>query len=255
MSRVAVITGGAGGLGQALTGLLLKEDWQIVLIDLPAALETLQFTGERVERVACDLTDEAAVASACAGISARHPALDLVIHNAGVTQIGLFDETTLASHRMVMEINYFGSVRVAAGLLMAVRAGRGTHLAVSSVAGFAPLYKRTAYAASKHALNGFFSSLASEEAQHGVKVLIAAPSFVATNPGRLDAGEDGIGRPGAATDGFDEMSPERAADIILRGWRQGKSFIPVGRVASLVWRINRLSPRLYRWLMMRKIRP
>ena len=77
---------------------------------------------------------------------------------------------------------------------------------------------------------------------------------MATNPGRLDAGADGIGRPGAATDGFDEMSPEQAADIILKGWRRGRSFIPVGRVAMLGWLITRLSPRLYTWLMMRNIR-
>lgn len=255
MSRVAVITGGAGGLGQALMRRLLADDWRVVLVDLPGALQVLQPESDRVEHFACDLTNEDAVASVCAEISMRHPALDLVIHNAGVTQIGLFDETTLASQRLVMEINYFGSVRMAAGLLKAVRAGGGTHLAVSSVAGFAPLYKRTAYAASKHALNGFFSSLASEEARHGVNVVIAAPSFVATNPGRLEAGEDGIGRPGAAADGFDEMSPERAAGIMLDGWRRGRSFIPVGRVASLGWRINRLSPKLYNWLMMRKIRP
>jgi NAD(P)-dependent dehydrogenase (short-subunit alcohol dehydrogenase family) len=247
MSRVAVITGGAGGLGQAFANQLLKDDWLIVLVDLPAALDAVRLDDKRVERIACDLTDEAAVASLCSKITARHPALDLVIHNAGVTQIGLFEDTSLASQRLVMEINYFGSVRVAAGLLGAVRAGGGTHLAISSVAGFAPLYKRTAYAASKHALNGFFMSLASEETQHGVNVVIAAPSFVATNPGRLDAGADGIGRPGAAVDGFDEMSPEQAADIILSGWRRGKRFIPVGRVARLVWRIS--------WLMMRKIRP
>lgn len=260
MSRIAVITGGAGGLGQAFTQHLLQDGWQIVLIDLPGALEALPLVSGLsgsgwVERIGCDLTDDVAVAEVCAEISARHPALDLVIHNAGVTQIGLFDETTLAAQQRVMEINHFGSVRVAAGLLVAVRAGRGTHLAISSVAGFAPLYKRTAYAASKHALSGFFASLAAEEAAHGVRVVIAAPSFVATNPGRLEAGADGIGRPGAAADGFDEMSPERAAGIILDGWRRGKRFIPVGRVASLVWRINRLSPRLYSWLMMRKIRP
>ncbi|MDF1607844.1 SDR family NAD(P)-dependent oxidoreductase [Hoeflea sp. YIM 152468] len=255
MTRVAVITGGAGGLGQAFTRLLLKQGWQVVLVDLPTALEAVPQDRANVETLGCDLTDEAAVAAACEDISERHPALDLVIHNAGVTQIGLFDETTLASQRRVMEINYFGSVRMAAGLLKAVRAGRGTHLAVASVAGFAPLYKRTAYAASKHALTGFFASLATEEAQHGVSVVIAAPSFVATNPGRLEAGTDGIGRPGAAVDGFDEMTPDRAAEIILKGWRRGQGFIPVGRVASLVWRINRLSPRLYRWLMMRKIRP
>lgn len=253
MSRVAVITGGAGGLGQAFAKRLLRDDWHVVLIDLPAALDALPARPEKVEHVPCDLTDDAEVAQACAAIAMRCPNLDLVIHNAGVTQIGLFDETTLASQRRVMEINYFGSVRVAAGLLAPVRAGKGTHLAISSVAGFAPLYKRTAYAASKHALNGFFSSLASEEAQHGVTVAIAAPSFVATNPGRLDASEDGIGRPGAATDGFDEMSPDRAAEIILDGLRRGKRFIPVGRVATLGLLITRLSPRLYTWLMMRKI--
>ncbi|WP_201772358.1 SDR family NAD(P)-dependent oxidoreductase [Hoeflea sp. BAL378] len=254
MSGVAVITGGAGGLGQAFATRLLGEGWHVVLIDLPAALKALPSPLMRAERIACDLTDDAAVASLCADLTTRHPAIDLVIHNAGVTQIGLFNETTLASQKRVMEINHFGSVRMAAGLLEAVRAGRGTHLAISSVAGFSPLYKRTAYAASKHALNGFFSSLASEEAGHGVRVAIAAPSFVATNPGRLDAGADGIGRPGAASDGFDEMSPDRAAEIILKGWRRGRSFIPVGRVATLGWFISRLSPRLYARLMMRNIR-
>ncbi|MCY0095657.1 SDR family NAD(P)-dependent oxidoreductase [Hoeflea ulvae] len=250
---MAVITGGAGGLGQAFAAQLVAEGWQVVLVDLPAALEALPAGGQQMQRMACDLTDEAAVAMVCAELTQRHKAIDLVIHNAGVTQIGLFSETTLASQRRVMEINYFGSVRMASGLLQAVRTARGTHLAISSVAGFAPLYKRTAYAASKHALNGFFSSLASEEEQHGVKVVIAAPSFVATNPGRLDAETDGIGRPGAASDGFDEMGPQQAARIILDGWRRGKRFIPVGRVARLGWLINRLSPRLYYWLMKRKI--
>ena len=253
MSQVAVITGGAGGLGQAFAGQLLSEGWRVVLMDLPGALDGLPLESERAERVACDLTDAAAVDAACAEISARHPAIDLIIHNAGVTQIELFAETDLGKHRLVFDINYFGAVRVAAGLLQAVRAARGAHIAISSVAGFAPLHKRTAYAASKHALNGFFSSLATEEAAHGVRVVIAAPSFIATNPGRYDTGIDGIGRPGAASDGFDEMSAAEAARIILASWRHGKAFVPVGRVATMAWLINRFSPRLYSWLMMRKI--
>lgn len=253
MSRVAVITGGAGGLGQAFAAMLLKDDWRVVLVDLPAALDALPEQGPAVECVACDLTDDAAVARECAAIASRHPAIDLVIHNAGVTQIDLFEATTVASQRLVMEINHFGSVRVAAGLLQAVRAAKGSHLAVSSVAGFSPLHKRTAYAASKHAMNGFFLSLAAEEARHGVSVTVAAPSFVATNPGRYDFGTQGIGRPGAATDGFDEMRAEEAAAIMLNGWRKGCRFVPVGRVARLAWLINRVSPNLYDWLMRRKI--
>lgn len=253
MSAVAVITGGAGGLGQAFARQLLGEGWRVVLIDLPGALEALPPAGPDEERQACDLTDPGAVDAVCTDIVERHPAIDLVIHNAGVTQIGLFEDADLDKHRLVFEINYFGSVRVAKGLLQAVRAARGAHIAVSSVAGFGPLYKRTAYAASKHALNGFFGSLASEEAAHGVRVVIAAPSFIATNPGRYETGIKGIGRPGAAEDGFDEMGADQAAAIILKGWRAGRPFIPVGRVARLGWLISRLSPRLYSWLMMRKI--
>ncbi|WP_420409933.1 SDR family NAD(P)-dependent oxidoreductase [Hoeflea sp.] len=253
MSGVAVITGGAGGLGQAFARMLLNDGWRVVLVDLASALEGLPEQGQTVECVACDLTDEAAVERECGRIVSRHPAIDLVIHNAGVTQIDLFEATTVASQRLVMEINHFGSVRMAAGLLHAVRAAKGAHVAVSSVAGFSPLHKRTAYAASKHAMNGFFLSLAAEEVAHGVSVTVAAPSFVATNPGRYDFGTAGIGRPGAATDGFDEMSPEEAAAVILDGWRKGRRFIPVGRVARLAWLINRLSPRLYDWIMRRKI--
>lgn len=254
MSRVAVITGGAGGLGQAFTRFLLADGWRVVLVDLPAALAAMTPKDDRIELDACDLTDEAAVAALCAEICARHPAIDLVIHNAGVTQIEEFAKTSPASQRLVMEINHFGSVRIAAGLLEAVRAARGSHLAVSSVAGFAPLNRRTAYAASKHAMIGFFLSLATEEAAHGVQVTVAAPSFVSTNPGRYETGTAGIGRPGAATDGFDEMSADEAAGIILNGWKRGRSFVPVGRVAWIAWILNRLSPGLYSWLMKRKIK-
>jgi NAD(P)-dependent dehydrogenase (short-subunit alcohol dehydrogenase family) len=254
VSRVAVITGGAGGLGQAFAEKLVGDDWHVVLVDLSGALDGLSSgVGQTVEKVVCDLTDPTAVASVCAEITARHPAIDLVIHNAGVTQIDRFDEATLASQQLVMDINYFGSVRMTAGLLHAVRAARGAHIAVSSVAGFAALHKRTAYAASKHAMNGFFLSLATEEKAHGVHVMVAAPSFVSTNPGRYETGVAGIGRPGAATDGFDQMSPSQAAEIILRGWRRGRRFVPVGRVAWLAWIINRASPGLYNWLMWRKI--
>jgi NAD(P)-dependent dehydrogenase (short-subunit alcohol dehydrogenase family) len=59
----------------------------------------------------------------CAEITARHPAIDLVIHNAGVTQIDRFDEATLASQQLVMDINYFGSVRMTAGLLQCGESG------------------------------------------------------------------------------------------------------------------------------------
>ena len=90
-------------------------------------------------------------------------------------------------------------------------------------------------------------------APYGVDVLIAAPSFVATNIGNDQRQIDGIARPGSATDGMDYMTPEAAAEEILRGLGRRQPMIPVGRVARLAWWVNSLAPRLYQRLMERQI--
>ncbi|KEO51830.1 SDR family NAD(P)-dependent oxidoreductase [Thioclava pacifica] len=249
-ARVAVISGGAGGLGRALSAALRAEGWHVVLLDL-------DFSGladaPDEEAFACDLTDPLQLERACNDILARHPRIDLVIYNAGVTQIGAFSDLTEAAHRKVFEINYFAATAMARHFLEPLRQSHGTHLAISSVAGFSPLYHRTAYAASKHALEGFFKSLRSEEAPHHVRVQIAAPSFVATNIGREAPASGGIARPGSAPDGVDYMTPENAAREILKGLKSSRPMIPVGRVARLAWWINSLSPRLFQRLMERSI--
>lgn len=251
--KTAVITGGAGGLGRALTRALVAQGWRVAALDL-AGPELEACASATVRTYACDVTDADAVASVCRQVEDDHASIDLVVYNAGITQIGLFAETSLAAQRRVMEINHFGAVNVAAALLHAARRSRGVHLAISSVAGFAPLHRRTAYCASKHAMEGFFCTLREEEREHGVAVSIAAPSFVATNLGRPQAQEGGIARPGSAADGIDYMEPDAAAHIILKGVEKRRAFIPVGRVARLAWVVNRLSPRLYARLMMRNIR-
>lgn len=251
--KTAVITGGAGGLGRALTQALVAKGWHVVVLDLPGR-ELDAAASASVSIHDCDLTDPDAVASVCRRLRKECASIDLVVYNAGITQIGLFAETPLAAHRRVFEVNYFGAIHVAAELLEPVRQSRGVHLAISSVAGFAPLYRRSAYSASKHALEGFFRTLREEEREFGVDVLIAAPSFVATNVGVPQQGENGIARPGSAPDGIDYMDPAVAARIILEGVESRRPFIPVGRVARLAALINRLSPGLYARLMMRNIR-
>jgi len=248
--KTAVISGGNGGLGKALTTGLQAQGWHVVAMDIDVTGLT---GGEALTPVQIDLTDGAALAGACASIVAARPSIDLVIYNAGVSQIGPFEAATEASHRRVFEINYFAAVNMARGFLTALRKSKGTHLAISSVAGFAPLVNRTAYAGSKHAMEGFFGSLRAEEATHGVSVLIAAPSFVATNLGQGNRSADGIIRPGAAADGMDYMTPAAAAQVILKGLARKRAFIPVGRVARLAHLINRASPALYQRLMRRNI--
>lgn len=252
--KTAVITGGAGGLGRALAQRLLDEGWYVAILDLPGAeLDNAKDLGDTVGVWPCDLTEHDQVSATCAEIVASRPSIDLVIYNAGITQIGLFADMPPEVHRKVFDVNYFGAVEVAAGLLRAVREAGGAHLAISSVAGFAPLHRRSAYSASKHALEGFFRTLASEEKPHGVSVHIAAPSFVATNLGNPENRPGGIARPGSAADGIDYMNADQAARVILDGVRRGRAMIPVGRVARIAWWINRLAPSLYVRLMERNI--
>lgn len=247
--KTAIITGGAGGLGRALSAGLEARGWHVVLLDLDVS--GVEDSPSRTA-IRLDLTDPAALRETASHIRDRWPGVALVIYNAGLTQIGSFAGTDMAVHRRVMEVNHFSALALAREMQGVIRVNRGSHLAISSVAGFAPLHHRVAYAASKHALEGAFASLRSEERPHGVRVQIAAPSFIATNP---DAGfdADGLGRPGAAVDGLDRMTPEAAAQVILRGWEQGRDFIPVGRVAWASWLLHRLSPRLYQRMMERRI--
>ncbi|MDF1728419.1 MAG: SDR family NAD(P)-dependent oxidoreductase [Sulfitobacter sp.] len=248
--KTAVISGGNGGLGRALADQLEDRGWHCVLIDVN--ITGLKATASRTP-VALDLTDQSALTRTAADIIAERPSIDMVIYNAGVTQIAPFDETDADSHRRVFEINYFAAIEMARAFLHPVRASGGTHLAISSVAGFSPLYARTAYSASKHALQGFFSTLRSEEQPFGVRCIIAAPSFIATNIGNAERGEDAVMRPGAAADGIDEMTPDAAARVILQGVDRGRDFVPVGRVALLASLLVRLSPTLYQWAMRRNM--
>jgi NAD(P)-dependent dehydrogenase (short-subunit alcohol dehydrogenase family) len=253
MKPTAVISGGAGGLGQAFGAILREHGWFTVMLNLPGPdLDALSFVPDTLA-LSCDITDTGQLAEAARQIRAKRPSIDLVVYNAGVTHIGPFTTQALEDHRKVFEVNYFGAVAMAKAFGPDLRRSKGTHLAISSVAGFCPLALRTAYAGSKHALEGFFKSLRSEEAAHGVACLIAAPSFIATNTGADSAPGDGLARPGSASDQVDALAPEDAARILYRGFARRKTFIPIGRVARLSHLINRLSPRLYRHLMERTI--
>lgn len=246
----AVISGGNGGLGRALAAGLQANGWHTWLLDLDThGLET----NPQQTPLKCDLTDAQQLAIAMQRIRTEAPSVDLVIYNAGVTHIGAFADLNEAALRRLFEVNFFAATNMACALLQPVRLSQGTHLVISSVAGFAPLHHRTAYAASKHALEGFFSSLRSEEAPYGVTILIAAPSFVSTNTGFAPEAANALTRPGSASDGIDSMTPEAAARIILRGVARQTAFIPVGRIARLSHLIQRLSPRLFRYLMQRNI--
>ena len=181
--RVVVITGGAGGIGAALGHAFSRGGARVALLDRDrAGLDRVvaELPMGRAMGVPLDVCDEAACAAAMDEVCLAWGGIDVLVNNAGISHRSLFSDTDTSVLRRVMDVNFFGAVHCTAAALASIRARRGLIVAMSSVAGFAPLVGRTGYCASKHALHGFFDSLRTELRGDGVAVMMVCPSFIAT---------------------------------------------------------------------------
>lgn len=257
--RHVVITGAAGGLGRALCLRFGAAGARIAALDrdanaLSRLSEVLAAKGIAHVTSACDVADEAQVRLALEAARRQLGPIDVLVNNAGVTQRSLFAETQSSVIRHVMAVNFFGAVHCTHAALADLIARRGMVIAISSVAGFAPLLARTGYSASKHALHGFFDSLRSEVEPAGVGVLLVCPSFIET--GIEKAALSGDGTPvthGQAVVGR-RAAPEEIAEQIVRAAMADRQLLLPGGTARLAWWVSRLAPRLYARLMARSQR-
>jgi NAD(P)-dependent dehydrogenase (short-subunit alcohol dehydrogenase family) len=253
-----LVTGAAGGLGRALCLRFGRAGAGIAALDrdasaLQAVVAELHRAGIRAIGVPCDVADEADCLRAIAEARQGLGAIDLLVNNAGITHRSAFAVTDTAVIRRVMAVNFFGALHCTHAVLDDLIARRGMVVAISSVAGFAPLIARTGYAASKHALHGFFDSLRTELEPLGVKVLLVCPSFIQTGIERHALAGDGTpARHPQAIVGA-RADPAAIADKILRAAQLEQRLLLPDRVSRSAWWVSRLAPRLYARLMVRKL--
>ncbi len=181
-NRKVVITGASSGIGLALAKQVAREGAQVVLIarragPLEEAKAQVQAEGGsgKVETVALDISDEAAVNEAMGRVLAAGP-VDVLVNNAGVVMPGRFVELPPSEFHSMMNINYFGTVHMCRALVPAMierKSGRVCN--VSSLAGVIGIYGYTAYAASKFAICGFSQALRAELWPHGIAVSVCMP--------------------------------------------------------------------------------
>ncbi len=118
--------------------------------------------------------------------------VDVLVHNAGITMWSRFDALQdLSIFERIMEVNYLAPVRLTALALPHLKQSRGLLVAVASLAGLTGVPERSGYAASKHALIGFFDSLRIELAGSGVDVSVVCPDFVVSEIHKRAIGPDG----------------------------------------------------------------
>jgi 3-oxoacyl-[acyl-carrier protein] reductase len=207
MSGVAVVTGGARGLGWAVGKRLRDEGWHVVAADLVPGETEGADTGIAYRQL--DVCDRDQVSSTLAAVVGEHGSLDLLVNNAGITRHAPLVDLSWEDWSAVVDVNLHGAFNClqAAGRLMIERGG-GVIVNIASVAAERGAAGRAPYATTKAALVGLTRSAAVEWAPHGVRVNAVGPGYVDT----------GVLRAAIASGTLDP------ADVLAR--------IPAGRLAE-----------------------
>jgi len=256
--RVVLISGAAGGLGTALCLRFARAGSLIAAMDLDATrldalILALKKIGAQALGLPGDISDPAACKAAVAATLARFGVLDGLINNAGISHRSLLRDTRPEVIGSVMAVNFFGAVHLTHAALPHITARRGFIAAISSVAGFSPLIGRTGYAASKHALHGFFDSLRSEVEDQGVSVTLVCPSFIRTGIGAAGLGGDGSAAVSPRITSGGESSAQDIAERIFVAIAEDCRLLLPDRTARLAWWLSRLAPRFYARTMKRRL--
>ncbi len=257
--KVAVVTGGASGIGLAVCRELSGQGARIAMLDMDE--EALgrglkEFSAKKIPvlGIVCDITLEESCKKAMDDVLAEFGRIDILFNNAGITQRGLFEKTETSVFRKVMEVNFFGSLYCTKASLPALIRAKGVIIVNESIAGVAPLLGRTGYSASKHALHGMSTSLRCELRHKGVHVMVVCPGFIRTNLQTRALGFDGGIATHEQTKVGKEDTPENAARQIVKGIKKRKAMLVLTFMGKLGYLVSRLSPVLYEHLMTRQFK-
>lgn len=196
--QVAVVTGAARGIGEAISKRLATIGASVVLTArdksrLQQLAAEIQSVGGQAEVSAFDVREELAIARLATSIKEQYGRCDILVNNAGVGKIGApLHQMSPQDWDVVMTTNLRGPylmIRAFAPMMIAAR--RGHIVNISSLAGHNPLKNGAAYAASKWGLNGLTYSIAEELRDYGIRVSVIAPGSVNTGFG-ASSGKDPV---------------------------------------------------------------
>ena len=248
---VVVLTGASRGIGRAMALQLAEQGARLALAargggaqlgDLAAACER---RGGAAVAIPTDVADERQCAALVARAVEAFGRIDTLINNAGISMWAPFEEVTdLSIFERILRVNYLGSVYCTWYALPHLKQSRGRIVAVSSLTGKTGVPTRSGYAASKHAMNGFFDTLRIELLGSGVSVTVACPDFVATEIRERAFGADGAPLGASPVAESKVMTAETCARLILEGAaRRKRELILSGRGKLGLW-LKLLAPGL-----------
>jgi len=258
--KTILITGASEGIGRALALALAPQRPRLALVArsaarLESAARDCAALGAETLALPADLARPEDCARVVQLAAVRFGGLDVLVNNAGVTMWSRFEAVSdLSVFGHLLAINYLGAVHVTAAALPHLRRARGLIVAVASVAGLTGVPERTGYAASKHAVVGFFESLRIELRGSGVDVTIVAPDFVVSEIHRRALGPDGTALGASPMQEAHIMTAAQCAQLMVRAMqRRRRLLITSGRGRFGRW-ARLVAPRLVDRIAARAIR-
>lgn len=183
MGRVAIVTGGTRGIGEAICKRLQRQGHKVIANYAGNDEKAQRFTDETgIPSRKWDVGDHDACLEGCATIETEFGPVDIVVNNAGITRDGTLHKMSFDDWNDVMRINLGGCFNMAKATFPGMRErGWGRIVNIGSINGQAGQYGQVNYAAAKSGIHGFTKALAQEGAKFGVTVNAIAPGYIDTD--------------------------------------------------------------------------
>ncbi len=225
--KVVIITGASSGIGLASAKKFHQLVSKVVLASrseeiIQAVAKELSISGDSCFAVRTDVTIEEDCKHLVEVVIEKFGKIDILINNAGISMRALFDEVDLIVLQRVMDVNFWGTVYCTKYALPHIKNTKGSIVGISSLAGFHGLPGRTAYSASKAAMQGFLESVRIENLRSGIQVLVLAAGFTSSNIRKSALGAHGLPQGETPLPEDKLASPDLVARNIVRSIRKRK---------------------------------
>jgi len=245
--KVIVITGASSGIGKALAFEAAKQGADVVIAarnfeELKKIAKQINETGARCLPVKTDVTKREDAENLTNRTLEKFGKIDILINNAGISMRAMFDVLDLDVFEKVMNINFMGTVYCTRFAIPHILEQKGSVVGVSSISGFTPLPARTAYAASKHAMRGFLTTLRIENVKRGLHVLITHPGFTESNIRKHALLADGSEQGQEPRANNRMMTADAVAVLILKAIRKRKREQVFDWMGKVSWITHKFFP-------------
>ena len=253
-NKVIIITGASSGIGKALAFALAKKGNKLVLAGrnkekLNAVLQKMNEVNISAISIVTDVCKKEDCKNLINKCITEFGRIDVLINNAGISMRALFNESDLEVIDKVMNTNFWGTVFCTKYALPYLLQSNGSLVGVSSIAGHIGLPERSAYSASKFAMNGFLESVRSENMENDLHVLIACPGFTASNIRKAALTKDGTPQKESPRNEQKMMTAEKVAKNIICAIDCKKDTLTLSINGKLAVWLNRFFPKLAKRLV------